>query len=434
MSTATSRVLVQRTYGKIIRRLLPFLSACYVLAYLDRLNIGFAKFQLASDLRLSDTAYGLGAGIFFLGYLLFEIPANLMIARVGARRWLARIMILWGIVSFATAFVQSVPVLYVARFLLGAAEAGFFPGVVFYLTLWFPDSRRAQVVSFLVTSIAVSGVIGGPLSGLILQHVSGAAGLHGWQWLFILEGAPSVLAGIAALFILDDTVNDAAWLTTAEKAVITQAVAAEARGKSATTTARVFADPRLWLLGLVYFCFCMGLYGIGFWLPQLLKNAGSGDALHTGLLTALPYAVAVPLMMGIARHSDASGNRRRHIALCGLGGTLGLTLSALHGDNLPIALLSLTLATVGVLSAFPLLWTLPTGYLTGPSAAAGIALVNSLGAIAGFVSPFLIGAVRDASHSTAGGIFTVAAFLALGGVLVGACPRPHVQAHTDAAA
>jgi MFS family permease len=419
-----SQLTAERAYGKIMRRLVLFLSGCYVLAYMDRLNIGFAKFQLATDLRLSDTAYGLGAGIFFLGYLLFEVPANLVLVRVGARRWLSHIMILWGLVSLATAFVHSVPALYIARFLLGAAEAGFLPGIVFYFTLWFPDSRRAHVVSWLTAAVALAGIVGGPISGVILQNLSGAAGFRGWQWLFVLEGMPSVLASAAALFILDDTPADASWLTSQEKASIADALAVDARSKRPATTASVFADARIWFLGIIYFCYCMGLYGVGFWLPQLLKNAGAGNALQIGLWSSVPYAIAVPLMIGIARISDASGKRRRYLALCALCASIGFTLSALHGDTFLIALPSLTIATVGIFTALPLFWTLPTSYLAGGSSAAtGIAMVNSLGAVSGFASPYLIGAVRDATHSTTGGLLAIAAFVALGGVLLSLLPR-----------
>jgi MFS family permease len=411
----------QAVHAKVIRRILPFLTACFVLAYLDRLNIGFAKLQLAGDLHLSDTAYGLGAGIFFLGYLLLEVPGNLILTRIGARAWIARIMIVWGIVSAATAFVRSPLELDFARFLLGAAEAGFFPGVVFYLTLWFPDSRRAHVVSFFISAIAIAGIIGGPLAGVILQQLAHAGNLRGWQWLFILEGIPSVLAGIAALFVLDDAVADAAWLTSDEKALITEAIDREAAAKPSVPTARVFADIRIWFLGCIYFCFCMGLFGVSFWLPQLLKNAGAQDPLHIGLLCAVPYAVAIPAMIWIARRSDDGGKRVGYVYLCSLLGCVGLTLSALYGGNLTIALGALTVATVGILAVYPLLWAISTAYLgAGGASCTGIAIVNSLGASAGFFSPYLIGIVRDTTQSTMGGMLAIAAAMALGGALTAA--------------
>jgi sugar phosphate permease len=413
-----AQTTTQRAYAKIIRRFLPFLSACFVLAYLDRLNIGFAKFQLTEDLHLSDTAYGLGAGVFFLGYLLVEVPGNRILTRIGARAWISRIMIVWGIVCVATAFVHSPTELYVARFFLGAAEAGFFPGVIFYLTQWFPDSRRAHVVSFLISSIAIAGIIGGPLAGIILQKLAQADGLRGWQWLFILEGIPSVLAGIAALFILDDTITDATWLSPQEKALIAQAISRETASKHSIPMARVFADARMWFLGFIYFCFCMGLYGVSFWLPQLLKNAGAGDVLRIGLLSAIPYGVAIPAMSWIARRSDAGGNRYAYIYLCAFVACVGLTISALHSNDLAIALSALTLATVGILAVYPLLWAVSTAYLsTGNAGSAGIAVINSLGASAGFFSPYIIGMIRDATKSTTGGMLTIAASVALGGVL-----------------
>jgi MFS family permease len=417
----TAPTPTQAVHAKVIRRILPFLTGCFVLAYLDRLNIGFAKLQLAGDLHLSDTAYGLGAGIFFLGYLLLEVPGNLILTRIGARAWIARIMIVWGIVSAATAFVRSSLELDFARFLLGAAEAGFFPGVLFYLTLWFPDSRRAHVVSFFISAIAIAGIIGGPLAGVILQQLAHAGNLRGWQWLFILEGVPSVLAGIAALFILDDTVADAAWLTSDEKALITEAIDREAAAKPSVPTARIFADIRIWFLGCIYFCFCMGLFGVSFWLPQLLKNAGAQDPLQIGLLCAVPYAVAIPAMIWIARRSDAGGKRVGYVYLCSLLGCVGLTLSAFYGRDLTIALGALTIATVGILAVYPLLWAISTAYLrAGGASCAGIAIINSLGASAGFFSPYLIGIVRDTTQSTMGGMLAIAAAMALGGALTAA--------------
>jgi len=411
--------VTERTYGKAIRRLLPFLTGCFVLAYLDRFNIGFAQLQLATDLHISNTAYGFGAGIFFLGYLLFEVPSNIVLARVGARRWISRIMILWGIVSLATAFVHSAFELYIARFFLGAAEAGFFPGVVFYLTLWFPRSRRAHAIALLTTAIAVSGIISGPISGFILQHLSNSAGLHGWQWLFLLEGAPSVLAGIATLYILEDRVADASWLTNEEKTLIGEAVIRESHSKKAMATASIFRDPYIWQLGLINCCLCMGLYGIGFWLPQLLQKAGAGNALHIGLWSVIPYLVAIPFMVWLAWCSNASSKQHRLLIFCTICESIGLTVSALYGESLPIAIIALTLATVGILTAVPLFWMLPTSYLKdGPSAAAGIALVNSIGAIAGFSSPFLVGAIRDATHTTTASMLMIAAMVALGGVVI----------------
>lgn len=418
MSTVPSPT--QAAHAKVIRRFLPFLTACFVLAYLDRLNIGFAKLQLAGDLHLSDTAYGLGAGIFFLGYLLLEVPGNLILTRIGARAWIARIMIVWGIVSAATAFVRSSLELDIARFLLGAAEAGFYPGILYFLTLWFPDSRRAHVVSFFISAIAIAGIIGGPLAGVILQQLPHAGNLRGWQWLFILEGIPSVLAGIAALFILDDTVADAAWLTSNEKVLITEAINREAAAKPSMPIARVFSDLRIWFLGIIYFCFCMGLYGVSFWLPQLLKNAGAQDPLHIGLLSAVPYAVTIPAMIWIARRADAGGKRVGYVYLCSLLGCVGLTLSALHGGNLPIALGALTIATVGILAVYPPLWAIITTYLgTGGACCTGIAVINSMGASAGFFSPYIIGIVRDATQSTTGGMLAIATAMALGGAFMG---------------
>jgi MFS family permease len=414
-----TQTIAEQTYRKIIFRILPFLSACFVLAYIDRFNIGFAQLQLATDLHLSSTAYGLGAAMFFIGYLLFEVPANLMLARVGARLWIARIMIVWGIVSVATAFIHSLPELYIARFCLGAAEAGFFPGIVYYLTLWFPNSRRAHVISYFSTAIALSGIISGPISGFILQNLSHFGNLRGWQWLFLLEGIPSVFAGIAVLFVLHDSASEASWLNAEQKRLVCDAVALENHAKHALPAKPLFSDGSIWRLGFVNFCLCMGLYAIGFWLPQLLQKAGAGDALHIGLWSVVPYGLAIPCMIVIAGYSDTRKKQRRLLTASIFCESLGLILSAFFGDNFAIAMPALTLATCAILTAVPLFWTLPTGYLkNGSTAAAGIALVNSIGAVAGFASPYIVGIVKDATHSTTGGLYIIAVIVSIGGIFL----------------
>jgi D-galactonate transporter len=405
-------------YGRVSRRLLPFLFLCYVAAYLDRVNVGFAKLQMQADLALSDTVYGIGAGIFFVGYFLFEVPSNLLMERVGARRWIARIMISWGLVSAATMFATGPASFYVLRFLLGVAEAGFFPGVVLYLTYWYPAHRRARIVALFMSGVAVAGVLGGPLSGAIMAAFAGQAGLHGWQWLFLLEGIPSIALGIWTLFYLDDSIRAARWLGDADKAILEGALAAEARSKQHLPLRRVFASGTVWMLALVYFLFVMGLYGVSFWLPQLLKNSGVRDVFHIGLLTAIPYGVAAVAMVLAARHSDRSGERRWHTAIAGFAGAAGLAAATLYAHDTVLALAALSVATAGILTTFPIFWSLPTALLGGTAAAAGIALVNSVGNLAGFASPYLVGAIRDATGSTAPGMMVLAASLVLGGLLV----------------
>lgn len=410
-------------YRRVSWRLMPFLFLCYVAAYLDRVNVGFAKLQMLSDLRFSDTVYGIGAGIFFVGYFLFEVPSNLLMTRTGARIWIARIMISWGVISSAMMFTNSVASFYVLRFLLGAAEAGFFPGIILYLTYWYPAHRRARMVAVFMSGVAVAGVVGGPLSGWIMKTFAGQYGLSGWQWLFLLEGVPSVLLGVWTLFYLDDGIRAAKWLSEDDKQKLEQAIAADGRQQQHMPLAKMFSNGKVWLLALVYFLFVMGLYGVGFWLPQLVKNSGIDDVFTIGLLTAIPYFVAAVVMVLAARHSDRSGERRWHAAVAALAGALGLIVATVYSDNTVIAMAALSVATAGILSTFPIFWSLPTAMLGGAAAAAGIALINSVGNLAGFVSPYLVGAIKDATHSTASGIYVLAASLVAGAVLVVAAVR-----------
>ena len=405
-------------YRRVSWRLMPFLFLCFVAAYLDRVNVGFAKLQMLADLRFSDTVYGVGAGMFFIGYFIFEVPSNLLMTRAGARLWIARIMISWGVISSAMMFTNSVTTFYVLRFLLGAAEAGFFPGIILYLTYWYPAHRRARMVAVFMSGVAIAGVVGGPLSGWIMKAFDGEHGLSGWQWLFLLEGIPSVLLGIWTLFYLDDGIRDAKWLSEADKRVLEAAIAADRVGQQHLPLAQVFKSGKVWLLALVYFLFVMGLYGVSFWLPQLIKNSGVADVFHIGLLTAIPYFVAAVVMVLAARHSDRTGERRWHAACAGLAGALGLVVATAYSDNTVVALAALSVATVGILSTFPIFWSLPTAMLGGAAAAAGIAMINSLGNLAGFVSPYLVGAIKDATNSTASGIYLLAASLVAGAVLV----------------
>ena len=405
-------------YRRVSWRLMPFLFLCFVAAYLDRVNVGFAKLQMLSDLRFSDTVYGVGAGMFFIGYFLFEVPSNLLMTRAGARLWIARIMISWGVISSAMMFTNSVTTFYVLRFLLGAAEAGFFPGIILYLTYWYPAHRRARMVAWFMSGVAIAGVVGGPLSGWIMKAFDGVHGLSGWQWLFLLEGGPSVLLGVWTLFYLDDGIRDARWLSEGDKRMLEAAIAQDRVGQQHLALAQVFKSAKVWLLALVYFLFVMGLYGVSFWLPQLIRNSGVADVFHIGLLTAIPYCVAAVVMVAAARHSDRTGERRWHTACAGVAGALGLVVATAYSDNTVIALAALSVATAGILTTFPIFWSLPTAMLGGAAAAAGIAMINSLGNLAGFVSPYLVGAIKDATSSTASGIYLLAASLVAGAVLV----------------
>ena len=410
------------TYNKVGWRLIPFLLLCYVVSYLDRVNVGFAKLQMLQDLKFSETVYGLGAGIFFLGYFLFEVPSNVILHRVGARIWIARIMVTWGLISAGMMFVSSATSFYVLRFLLGVAEAGFFPGIILYLTYWYPAERRARMTALFMSAIALSGVIGGPLSGWIMHSFGGVAGLKDWQWLFVLEGLPSVLIGIATFFYLDDRIDHAKWLTADEKALLERNIVVENASKQDLSIKAVFADPRVWLMSLIYFSFVMGLYGVSFWLPTIIKATGVKDALQIGLLTAIPYGCAVVAMILVSRSADRTRERRWHIAVPALLGAVGLVLSVLWGQSTVLAMAALTLATMGILTTLPLFWSLPTSFLAGAGAAAGIALINSLGNLAGFVSPFAVGWLKDMTQSTNAGMYLLAVSLVLGAMLTLSVP------------
>ncbi|WP_427312738.1 MFS transporter [Cupriavidus sp. H39] len=411
------------TYRKVSWRLVPFLLLCYVVAYLDRVNVGFAKLQMLNALQFSETVYGLGAGIFFIGYFLFEVPSNVILHKVGARIWIARIMITWGAISAAMMFVTTPTMFYVLRFLLGIAEAGFFPGIILYLTYWYPANRRGRTTTFFMTAIALSGVIGGPLSGWIMQSFDGHNGWAGWQWMFLLEGIPSILVGLWVLAYLDDRIAHAKWLSAEEKALLERNIASENAHKEDPPIRTVLSSPRVWLMSAIYFCFVMGLYGVSFWLPTIIKQTGVKGALDIGLLTAIPYGCAVIGMVLVAYSADRSGERRWHIALPALAGSVGLLLSVQwHGDT-TLAMVALTLATIGILTTLPLFWSLPTAFLAGTGAAAGIALINSLGNLAGFLSPYAVGWLKDLTHSTDSGMYLLAACLVVGAALTLSVPK-----------
>lgn len=408
----------ESTYRKVTVRLVPFLFLCYVVAYLDRVNVGFAKLSMLADLNFSETVYGLGAGIFFIGYFIFEVPSNLILHRVGARMWIARIMISWGIISSAMLFVQTPMQFYIARFLLGVSEAGFFPGVILYLTYWYPAARRGQIISLFMTAVAVAGVIGSPISGWILQTMGGVHGLAAWQWLFLLEGLPSVLVGIWVIFYLDDSIEKSKWLDVGEKAMLARNIAADNVGKVATSALQGMSNPKIWLMALIYFSFVMGLYGVSFWLPSIIKAMGVKSALNVGLLTAIPWMAGAISMVLVGRRSDRTGERRWHIIVPAFLGCIGFILSVQLASNTALAMASLTLATAGILTTLPLFWSLPTALLSGTAAAAGIALINSFGNLAGFVSPYMIGWIKDMTKSTDDGMYMLAGAMLLGGLLV----------------
>lgn len=410
-------------YAKVTWRLIPFLFLCYVFAYLDRVNVGFAKLQMLSDLKFSETIYGLGAGIFFIGYFLMEVPSNLALHRFGARKWIARIMISWGIISAAMIFVKTHTMFYILRFFLGVAEAGFFPGIILYLTYWYPASRRSKITALFMTGIPIAGVIGGPLSGWILQRFHNVNGMPGWQWLFLLEAIPSLVTGVVTFFYLNDRISDAKWLSQDEKAMLERGLANETSKIEVHNASGAFKSSRVWVLCACYFGIIMGLYGISFWLPSLIKASGITDELNIGLLTMIPYGFAAVAMVMIGRSSDRTKERRWHVAVPAVIGAAGLALSTLVPHQPALAVLTLSFATVGILGALCQFWSIPPAFLGGAAAAAGIALINSVGNLAGFVSPYVVGWIKDATKSTDIGLYCIALSLIIAAAIVLTIPK-----------
>ncbi len=402
---------------KASRRLIPFLCLAYGLAFLDRVNVGFAALAMNEELGFTPEVYGFGAGIFFLGYILFEVPSNLALYRFGARLWIARIMISWGIVATAMAFIAGETSFYVLRFLLGVAEAGFFPGIILYLTFWFPRAERARIVSLFMTAVPIATVIGGPLSGALLE-LHGLAGIAGWRWLFLIEGLPAILLGILCFALLPDRPSHAHWLTREEAAALEARIEAEAhetRSHGYADLGQALLKPRVLLLGLIYFCLVIGLYGIGFWMPQVLKSFGLSN-LKIGFLTAIPYLVAAGGMVLAGRSSDRSGERIWHVAVPLILGAAAFAASAFAGP-LALVMAALSLATLGVHAALGTFWSLPTAILTGAGAAGGIALVNSIGNLGGFVGPFAVGWLKGETGSFGAAMLFLASALFLSALL-----------------
>ena len=423
MSIANSAAIVggrtfeDSTYAKVTWRIIPLLFLCYVVAYLDRVNVGFAKLQMVNDLKFSDTVYGLGAGMFFVGYCLFEVPANLLLYRVGARKVLTRIMITWGAISALTMFVSTPTEFYVIRFLLGIAEAGFFPGMILYLTYWFPAERRGRIVSLFMTAVPVSGIVGGPLSGWIMVHFAGVNGWAGWQWLFLLEGAPTMLIGIVVWFYLDDGIASARWLSDDEKRLLKEKIEADAGSKADHSFLKALRNPKVWILGLMYFGVVMGLYGISFWLPTLIKATGINNPLDVGFLSAIPYIAAVVAMLVVGASADKRRERRWHFAIPAVLGGAGLILSATFASSTTFAIAALTLAAAGIIASLPVFWTFPPAFLSGTAAAGGIALIGALGNLGGFVSPYTLGFIKDLTKSTDVGMYVLAGVVFMSAVL-----------------
>ena len=410
--------LEQSTIRTISWRLIPFLVLAYFFSYLDRVNLGFAALTMNAELKFSPTIFAWGAGIFFFGYFIFEVPSNLALEKFGASRWIARIMVTWGIISALMATVSGEWSFYVLRFLLGVAEAGFFPGIILYLTYWYPAEYRARFLAAFAIAVPVSTLIGAPVSGLLLG-LDGAMGLKGWQWLFIIEGVPSILLGIVSWFYLTDRPERASWLSPEQKAWLAAKLNAEIAAKQAVkhmTLGEALSSPKVIILSLVYFGFVGALYGMQFWLPQIVKAFGLTNA-QTGFVTAIPYLFGTIAMILWARHSDASRERVIHVGAPLLLTALALAVSSYISDP-TMTMVVLTVAAIGVFCTFGVFWTLPTAWLSGTAAAGAIALINSIGNLAGFGGPYLIGWVKEATGNTSTGLLVLALLPLIGGLLV----------------
>jgi MFS transporter, ACS family, tartrate transporter len=414
----TDEELAERTVRKVSLRLLPFLFLLYVVAFLDRVNFGYAALEMNSTLGISAEMFGFLSGIFFIGYLIFEIPSNMILQRIGARIWISRIIVSWGVVVVVTAAATDATQLAALRFILGVAEAGFFPGVILYITCWFRKQELARAVALFMTALAVSNIIGAPLSTWILDNIHWF-GIAGWRWLFILEGLPALALGVVTWFYLTDRPKDAAWLEAEEREWLSEAIAQENAGQPGTHRGywSVFRDPRVWYLGAIYCAMTIGLYGLGFWMPQIIRSLNPAFSnFEIGLVMIVPYLAALCSMIAWSAHSDRTGERVWHAALPPLVGGIALAGAGLVSAPLP-AFVLIIVATVGIYSFFGPFWTLPAVFLAEAAAAVGIATINSVGNLGGFIGPSLVGALVLATGTTSAGLVAIGACLAFCGIL-----------------
>lgn len=417
-------ILEDRVFRKIALRLIPLLMLGFICAQLNRVNIGFAKLGMQETLGFSDAVYGLGAGIFFMGYFIFELPSNLIISKVGARVWLARIMLTWGVISACTLFVTTPTQFYIARFLLGAAEAGFAPGVVWYLATWFPAKQRGRAMALFLSSIPLAGIIGAPLSGWVLSVFEDVGHLHGWQWLLLVEAVPTLILAVVTYLCLEDRAEDAKWLSPEERHLVIDRVSSEDQHKHQSENwSGAFRLPIVWVLSVLSFCGIMGLYAVNFWLPTLVKRAGVTDTTTIGLLVVIPYLVALGANLFSGYSADRTGKRRLHYSVAMIIGATGLiSAMALNGGPI-VTIVCLSIAAGGTISAVILFWAFPGAFMAGTTAAAGFAILNSVGNLAGFVSPYMVGAVNTSFGRFDIPIYIIAAFMVAGAALAQFLPR-----------
>ncbi len=410
----------EAVYRKVAWRLLPILFTCYVLNYLDRINISYAQLQMRTDLGFSDIVYGLGASMFFAGYVLFEIPSNVLLQKIGARKTLLRIMLLWGLASASTIFVRTPTQFYMARFLLGVFEAGLFPGIILYLTLWFPPERRGRMVSLFMTATVVSGIIAGPVSGWILHNLNDFHGLMGWQWLYLLEGLPSCVLGIVVYLALSDTPAQARWLTSNDQEVIREDMLASGSSQSAAHggIAIALTSPVVYMYAFLYFALGWGAYALSFWMPSIIQSLGVADTRTIGFLSMIPYTFGVVAMVWYGRRSDRKRERRWHLAAATFVAAMALAASTWTASHLWLSLALLSLAVGGIVAAYPVFWAAATSAVPRRAAAASIAAITSIGNLSGVTTPYVIGVLKKLTGSLSAGLYCAAAMLAIGGLVM----------------
>ena len=406
-ATPPTQIDEARIVSKIAWRVMPLIMVCYLFAFFDRINISFAKFSLQTDLGLSDTAYGLGAGLFVVGYVLFEVPSNLMLYKVGARRWIARIMVSWGIATALMAFVQTEWQFYGLRFLIGAMEAGFAPGVLYYLTIWFPAAYRGRMTSMLFLASAFAGLLGAPASGLVLSHMDGVLAMRGWHWLFLVGGLPCVVLGYIVFKVLKDRIEDARWLAPEERALLSANIARQSREIAGHSLIGALKTPGFLMLGLIYFLIQVSSYGLNFWAPHMIRTSGITNPTTIGLLTAVPYLCGALTMVVVGRVSDRTGERRKFVIGLMLLASVGFFCAGIFDKQTAMLVLALAMMGAGVVAAIPAFWALPPKLVAGAGAAAGIALINTLGQLGGIVSPVVVGRIKDMAGSTTPALYLI---------------------------
>ena len=405
-------------YRRVTLRLMPLLVLCYVVSNLDRINVSFAKLEMMSALKLSDAVYGLGAGLFFVGYAAMEVPSNWLLAKLGARIWIARILLTWGLLSAAMALVYSAYSFYGMRFALGIAEAGLFPGVTYYLTQWFPRDRRATITSIFYLAVPIAGVSGSILSGFIITELEGLLGLAGWQWMFIIEAAPAVLLAPVVYFVLPDHPDDARWLSGAEQQRLDRNLIADQAEDHGGSVLQALWTPRVWHAGAILFTIVLALYGVLFYMPTLIRDASGASAATVGLITAIPYGTSIVMMVLMSRNSDRTGERRWHLAMACLVGAVGVLFSVYTKTNTVLVVVGMCLAVGGVMTNLAIYWTLATGLFRDAQDAVAIAFINAIGLTAGFFGPTIIGAITQRTGSTDGGMIGLAVCWLIGAALI----------------